>query len=470
MAAGRAPPGSVLPSVRALAAELGVATGTVAAAYRLLAGRGIVEGHRRAGTRVRRPVDVRRRGTAVPLGLRDLATGNPDPALLPDLGQALTKATATNGDGRGPCGLLAEPAGPPAKVVQPTSLPVTPPASPSANAPTSSTGGRLYGGAAVLPALESWARRSFEADGIILEGLTVASGALDAVQRALEVHLRPGARVAVEDPGYAGLLDLLGVLGLVAEPVRVDADGMVATALGTALARGAQAVVLTPRAQNPTGAALTPARARALQDVCRRAPDVLVVEDDHAGPVSGAPAVTVVGGSSGRGRRVVVVRSFSKSLGPDLRLAMVAADLHTVAAIEARQSVGAGWVSHLLQATALGWCQTPGSPLASSGRGRCTASGARRSWRAWPTSVQRPQDGRGSMSGCPWPTRTAWSPEWRLGDGPLPRVRGTGWRAHRLCGSRPQRSAQTWPRRSPPTWSPRWHRRVTTAPVSAKGH
>jgi len=359
VAAGRAPPGSVLPSVRALAAELGVATGTVAAAYRLLAGRGIVEGHRRAGTRVRRPVDVRRRGTAVPLGLRDLATGNPDPALLPDLAQALTKATATNGDGRGPCGLSAEPAGPPAKVVQPTSLPVTPPASPSVNAPTSSTGGRLYGGAAVLPALESWARRSFEADGIILEGLTVASGALDAVQRALEVHLRPGARVAVEDPGYAGLLDLLGVLGLVAEPVRVDADGMVATALGTALARGAQAVVLTPRAQNPTGAALTPARARALQDVCRRAPDVLVVEDDHAGPVSGAPAVTVVGGSSGRGRRVVVVRSFSKSLGPDLRLAMVAADLHTAAAIEARQSVGAGWVSHLLQGTALALVSDP---------------------------------------------------------------------------------------------------------------
>lgn len=318
VAAGRATAGQLLPPVRSLAAELGVAAGTVATAYRLLTERGVVEGNRRAGTRIRpRPGGAPRRpgAVSVPPGTTDLATGNPDPALLPDLRAALRGVSSAR---------------------------------------------RVYGAPTVLPALATFAEAAFAADHIQLPAVTITGGALDAIERALQVHLRPGMRVAVEDPGYAGLLDLVGALGLVAEPVAVDDVGMQPDGLAAALAHGAQAVVITPRAQNPTGAALTPARAAELREVLVAHRDVLVVEDDHAGPVSGAPTATVVGGGEMGGEQpVVVVRSSSKALGPDLRLAVVAGDGATIAAMEARQAVGVGWVSHLLQEVVLALLSDP---------------------------------------------------------------------------------------------------------------
>lgn len=51
-ATGVLPPGHQLPTVRALAAELSLATNTVAKAYRALESDGIVETHGRAGTSI----------------------------------------------------------------------------------------------------------------------------------------------------------------------------------------------------------------------------------------------------------------------------------------------------------------------------------------------------------------------------------------------------------------------------------
>ena len=84
----------------------------------------------------------------------------------------------------------------------------------------------------------------------------MVSGALDGIERVLEAHLRPGDRVAVENPGYAALFDLLRARGLSLEPVAVDERGMRPTSCRRALARGASAAIITPRGQNPTGAAL----------------------------------------------------------------------------------------------------------------------------------------------------------------------------------------------------------------------
>jgi DNA-binding transcriptional MocR family regulator len=301
VAAGRATPGTLLPPVRALAAELGVAAGTVAAAYRLLSQRGVVEGNARAGTRILgRPGRAPDRGVLVPPGTRDLASGNPDPTLLPDIEKALAKIAKRQDR-------------------------------------------RMYGEPRVDPAFADEARKRFAADRMPVEAVTVTGGAMDAIERALATHLRPGMRVAVEDPGYAGLFDLLEAMGLVAEPVRLDPSGMQPADLGAALERGAQAVVVTPRAQNPTGAALDPHRVRGLKNVLRDYPQVLVIEDDHAGDVAGAPAISL------RNPRGIVVRSTSKSLGPDLRVAIVGGDAATIGAIESRAAVGAGWVSHILQ-------------------------------------------------------------------------------------------------------------------------
>jgi DNA-binding transcriptional MocR family regulator len=290
-------PGDVLPTVRGLAAQLGLSPATVAAAYRELGRRGIAAGAGRSGTQVRGapPISVRL-PMAVAAGVRDLRSGGPDPALLPTL-------------------------------------------------PLSRPSSRLYGETPVSPRLARVAARNMTAEGIDASCLAVVGGALDGVERLLGAWLRPGDRVAVEDPGYTAVLDLLGALGYEVVPVGLDEHGICPESLAAALERGVQAALLTPRAQNPMGAAWDGRRVEELQAVLRPHDEVLVIEDDHAGPAAGVPAVTVCGGRT----KWATVRSVSKWLSPDLRVAVLAGDPTTVSRIEGRQALGTGWVSYLLQ-------------------------------------------------------------------------------------------------------------------------
>jgi DNA-binding transcriptional MocR family regulator len=306
VASGALSPGQRLPSVRRLAADVGLSPVTVAAGLAELRRRGVVLTEPRRGTRIGQgpPIGSARRPLPVPPGARDLSRGNPDAALLPDLGQALRRAK----------------------------LPV-----------------RLYGEDAALPELLALAREQLRADGIPSEAVCIVSGALDAIERVLEAHLRPGDRVAVENPGYAALYDLLRAQGLALEAVSVDDRGMRPGELRGALARGAAAAILTPRGQNPTGAAVDPARARQLREVLAEFPAVLVIEDDHLGQIAGSDLHTIVGGRE----RWAATRSVAKALGPDLRLAALAGDPRTVARVQGRQQCGPGWVSHILQTLVL---------------------------------------------------------------------------------------------------------------------
>jgi DNA-binding transcriptional MocR family regulator len=236
-----------------------------------------------------------------PPGTRDLLAGNPDPELLPDLGAALA-------------GLR------PAQ--------------------------RLYGQQANVGELLELGAAMFAADGIPADFQLVVGGALDGIERALMAHLRPGDRVGVEDPGYPPVFDLLLALGLVPVALAVDDRGILPDELESALRTPLAALVLTPRAQNPMGSALDAERAGELRELLAERPDVLVIEDDHGGQVAGAPAFTVCVDAA---ERWAIVRSFSKSLGPDLRVAVMTGDPVTISRVEGRQQLGAGWVSNVLQ-------------------------------------------------------------------------------------------------------------------------
>lgn len=74
-----------------------------------------------------------------------------------------------------------------------------------------------------------------------------------------------------------------------------------------------------------------------------------MIEDDYVAAVSGAPYFGVHGST----RRWAVIRSLSKVLGPDLRLAPIVGDALTISQVEGRQLLGAGWVSHILQQAAV---------------------------------------------------------------------------------------------------------------------
>jgi DNA-binding transcriptional MocR family regulator len=312
VAAGELSPGDGLPSVRRLALEVGLSPVTVAAALAELRRRAVVVTEPRRGSRIGQapPIGPIRVPMPVPRGARDLSRGNPDPALLPDLARALAL----------------------------TKLPV-----------------RLYGEPPAVAELTALAREQLRADGVPGEALCVVSGALDGIERVLATHLAPGDRVAVENPGYAALFDLLRARGLLLEPVEMDERGMRPAALQASLARGAGAAIITPRGQNPTGAALDARRARELGHVLDHFPNALVIEDDHLGLLAGCELHTTLSGRE----RWAATRSVSKALGPDLRLAVLVGDPQTVARVQGLQQCGPGWVSHILQALVVGLWTDP---------------------------------------------------------------------------------------------------------------
>ncbi|HTH04551.1 MAG TPA: aminotransferase class I/II-fold pyridoxal phosphate-dependent enzyme, partial [Ilumatobacteraceae bacterium] len=308
---GRLPVGTRLPTVRELAAQLAVSPTTVSEAWQTLAAVGAIDARGRQGTFVRQPT-----GPASPRRYRrvtegpghfalDLSTGTPDPALLPDLGPVVAS-------------------------LRRQSL-------------TSS-----YLDHPVLPELEARLRDDWPFEP---ESLTVVDGAMDALDRVAQVVVRLGDRVVVEHPTFPPLLDLLDLLGADVVGVDVDEHGMRADGLATALAEGGvSAVFLQPRAHNPAGVTMTTRRARDLAKVLAPHPRAVVVEDDHSGDIASSPLVSL---GAAMPARTVHIRSYSKSHGPDLRLAAVGGAAGVVDAVANRRLLGPGWSSRILQTVLL---------------------------------------------------------------------------------------------------------------------
>lgn len=299
--AGALTPGEALPPVRELAALLGVNANTVAAAYRMLRDRGTVETRGRAGTRVReRPgTSARTRPYVLPEGTRNLANGSPDVNLLPQLDPPSRIDVSRYEYAAAEPELEEQLRRRLARSLMSAAAGSTDPGS------TDSAAGRaeaaaLIGRSRLLPVF----------------------GALDGIDRLLATHTRPGDKVAVEDPAWGNLLDLLASRGLSALPMRVDDEGPDPDDLRAALTGGARAVLVTTRAQNPYGANVSEQRAKRLRALLSAYPDVLTVDDDHGADLT-VEAPHVLCGAT---KTWAYLYSASKAYGPDLRIAAIVGD------------------------------------------------------------------------------------------------------------------------------------------------
>jgi DNA-binding transcriptional MocR family regulator len=200
-------------------------------------------------------------------------------------------------------------------------------------------------------------RGQFETDRLPVGALWLASGTFDAIATIFRKMLRVGDAIAVEDPCFMTTLGLARQAGYPVVPMPVDDEGVTPEGLKAALDEGARAVILTPRAHNPLGGSWSAARRDALREVLRGHPGVLLIEDDHYAVLSRFPPMTLV--DPGR-PHWAIIRSVSKYIGPDLRLAVVNASPELSHACLSLSAFTARWVSSILQKAVLAVLASPG--------------------------------------------------------------------------------------------------------------
>lgn len=323
---GELPVGTQLPTTRDLARELGISPATVSEAWKSLRRHKVIEGGGRRGIRVSASF-----GSARPERLAsvanygpdviDLARAVPDIRLLPALGPALA-------------------------------------------AGASAAGLNSYDRERILPALDRCLRDGWPYDA---GAMLAVNGGYNGVYTALHALIRPSAVIAVEHPTPMRLLDILEDMDLTILPVDCDNEGPRPDLLAQALAQRPAAFLFQPRLHGVTGHVVTPRRLVQLRDVLASA-DTLVIEDDGVGDLAMLPRQSLGSWLPGR---VIHILSFSKSLGPDLRLAVMSSSVELIAEIQAFRLFSSGWTSRILQGAAC-WLLQDAYTCELLDRARCT--------------------------------------------------------------------------------------------------
>ncbi|MDD1499883.1 PLP-dependent aminotransferase family protein [Agrobacterium sp. CNPSo 3708] len=307
--AGVLPVGTRLPAMRDLAYELGVSPATISEAWSELRQQKIISGRGRNGTWVcaeRFVAKPERLASAGHYGANvlDLSMAVPDQALLPPLAKAMVYATSV-GDLNS------------------------------------------YARSRIVPELRDAIAGDWPYEP---EAFLAINGGYNGVYTTLRALVRPGSVVAVEHPTAMRLLDILEDLGVKIVPVLSDTEGPLPASLSQALAERPAAFLFQPRLHSVTGQTVTLQRIEALGDVLAES-DTLIIEDDGLADISAERPVSL--GKRFPDRTVRIV-SFSKTLGPDLRLAVLSGSASIVEQIQSYRAFSAGWTSRVLQA-AVAW-------------------------------------------------------------------------------------------------------------------
>jgi DNA-binding transcriptional MocR family regulator len=312
VADGTLRPGDRLPSVRQLSLQRSVSVSTVLQAYLLLENRGVVETRPQSGHYVRTP-----RGAPVL---------EPRP---PRLSSQATRVTVSDlvarvyGAQRNP---KIVPFG--AATVSPVLLPTE-----KLNRRMSAVA-REAGGAGVaydippgcLALRRQIARRAVDIGvGLRPDDIVTTVGAMEALHLCLRAVARAGDTIAVESPGYYGLLQLIEGLGMKAlEIPALAGSGLDLEILEQALRRHRiKACLVVTNFSNPVGALMPDGSKRALVQMLARR-EIPLIEDDiygdlYFGEVRPRPAKAF--DTEGL---VLLCSSFSKTLAPGYRVGYVA--------------------------------------------------------------------------------------------------------------------------------------------------